>query len=99
MHCYGMACLMVGHNFFFFGRDQPAAALGASDDSFDGFLEFLVGDGAAVAAGSQDGRLIHEILDVCASETWRLFGHRIQIQIGCQAVCRAHAHREWRVAP
>ena len=91
MHGDGVTRLVVGDDFLFLGRDQAAAPFGPGNHALDCFLQFVGADRAAVAASSQDGGLVHQVLDIGPSETRGLLGDNIKVHVGRQRLT-THVH-------
>ena len=81
VHHQGVPGLVVGDDAFLLVADDTAAALRPGDDPFDGLLEFGHPDFLLIAAGGQDGRFVHQVLDVGPHEAGGLTGDDVQVHV------------------
>ena len=81
-----VARLVVGGQFLFLGGHDPALLLGAGHDFHRSLLDVLHRDGLAVAAGSQQGRLVDQVLQVGAGKTGGALGDHLEGHIGGQGL-------------
>mmetsp|Transcript_39667 Transcript_39667/g.93470 ORF Transcript_39667/g.93470 Transcript_39667/m.93470 type:complete len:481 (-) Transcript_39667:1549-2991(-) len=72
--------LVVGHQLLG-GVVVQGRALKACDDPVGGVGHLLVGDGLQLPPCSQDGRLVHEVLEVRAAEADRPPGDILEVQV------------------
>mmetsp|Transcript_42820 Transcript_42820/g.102057 ORF Transcript_42820/g.102057 Transcript_42820/m.102057 type:complete len:209 (-) Transcript_42820:1220-1846(-) len=85
-----MACLVIGHQLLG-GAVGHSPALEASDDSVSCVVDLLHGDASLVAPRRQDGRLVHEILEICSAEASRALGDVQKRHLFCQLLV-LHMH-------
>ena len=82
----GMACFVIGSQFFFILCHHHGAAFRAHHDLVLGFLELLHGDHAAVFACCQQGSFVHKVGQIGAGKTRGAAGDGAALHI------RRHGH-------
>ena len=78
-----MECGSMGSNSMAAGESWSAHLLGAGDDALEGVSNLFLADLLEVAARGHDGSLVHEVLQVCASETGSAAGHLVKVDVLC----------------
>ena len=79
-----VAALVVGDAAALLLVGDVPLALQAGDLALEGLVELLGADAALVAAGGQQGGLVHEVGEVCAGEATRELGDLLEVDGRCQ---------------
>ena len=83
-----VAGLVVGDEIVLLGGESGRASLllKTDHDAVDGAIDLFPANGRLLKAGSGDGSLVHEILELGTGEAWGTAGNGLEVNIGLEGL-------------